>query len=115
MAKSIRISDRLYESALADSELLHRSLAQQVEHWAEVGRALETTGLDVNAIKSLLGINQGTLEYGDFWMAQFKLPYQEATKEAVTSGRLAPESLRLVGQESATKAKVTYREVNFDD
>jgi len=35
MAKSIRVSDRLYSLAEATSQQLHRSLAQQVEHWAD--------------------------------------------------------------------------------
>jgi len=45
MAKSIRVSDRLYDLADATSRKLHRSLAQQVEHWAELGRALEAAGV----------------------------------------------------------------------
>jgi hypothetical protein len=41
MAKSIRISDRLYESAASNAALMHRSLAQQIEHWAALGHAFE--------------------------------------------------------------------------
>lgn len=54
MAKSIRVSDRLYELADAASQKLHRSLAQQVEHWAELGRALEATGVTTAQILDIL-------------------------------------------------------------
>ena len=45
MAKSIRVSHRLYSLAEATSQRLHRLLAQEVEHWAELGRALEAAGI----------------------------------------------------------------------
>lgn len=41
MAKSIRISDSLYDSAMSNAALMHRSLAQQIEHWAALGHAFE--------------------------------------------------------------------------
>jgi hypothetical protein len=44
MAKNIRVSDSLYEQALAESRLQHRSLAQQVEFWAKLGMAAERIG-----------------------------------------------------------------------
>ena len=44
MAKAIRISDSLYDQALAESRLQHRSLAQQVEFWAKLGMAAERMG-----------------------------------------------------------------------
>src|SRR5688500_15914712 len=45
MAKSIRISDHLYDHAEASSRAMHRSLAQQLEHWAELGRSSEAAGV----------------------------------------------------------------------
>jgi hypothetical protein len=50
MAKNIRISDSLYEQALAESRLQHRSLAQQVEFWAKLGMAAERSGTAVTAV-----------------------------------------------------------------
>jgi len=52
MAKNIRISDSLYDQALAESHLQHRSLAQQVEFWAKLGMAAERmgTGHSVSAV-----------------------------------------------------------------
>jgi len=44
MPKSVRISDELYELATDAAGLMHRSLAQQVEHWAALGQALEASG-----------------------------------------------------------------------
>jgi hypothetical protein len=54
MAKSIRVSDRLYALAEATSLRLHRSLAQQVEHWAELGRALEAAGITTAEVLEIL-------------------------------------------------------------
>lgn len=51
MAKSIRISDGLYEIAASEAILMHRSLAQQIEHWAAIGQALEASG-DLPKIRS---------------------------------------------------------------
>jgi hypothetical protein len=44
MAKSIRISDELYELAGREAGLMHRSLAQQLEHWVRLGVGLELSG-----------------------------------------------------------------------
>jgi len=45
MAKNVRVSDSLYDQALAESRLQHRSLAQQIEFWARLGMAAERKGL----------------------------------------------------------------------
>ncbi|MEA3180110.1 MAG: ParD-like antitoxin of type bacterial toxin-antitoxin system [Gammaproteobacteria bacterium] len=55
MAKSIRVSDQLYHLADATSRQLHRSLAQQVEHWAELGRAVEAAGVTTAQVLDILG------------------------------------------------------------
>ena len=56
MAKNIRISDALYDQALAESHLQHRSLAQQVEFWAKLGMAAERkgAGTGVTAVEASL-------------------------------------------------------------
>ena len=41
MAKSIRITDELYEVALQEAALVERSLAQQIEHWVKLGIGVE--------------------------------------------------------------------------
>jgi ParD-like antitoxin of type II bacterial toxin-antitoxin system len=55
MAKSIRVSDRLYSLAEATSRKVHRSLAQQVEHWAQLGCALEAAGVTTAQVFDILG------------------------------------------------------------
>lgn len=55
MPKSIRVSDALYEAAEATSIKMHRSLAQQVEHWADLGRAVEAAGVTTAQILDILG------------------------------------------------------------
>ena len=54
MAKSIRVSDQLYQLAETTSQTVHRSLAQQVEHWADLGRAVEAAGVTTAQIMEIL-------------------------------------------------------------
>jgi hypothetical protein len=44
MAKSISISDNLYALAQMEAQLEHRSIAQQLEHWAKLGMAASRGG-----------------------------------------------------------------------
>ena len=53
--KSIRVSDEIYALASASSAPQHRSLAQQVEHWALLGHALEAAGVTTAQAQALLG------------------------------------------------------------
>jgi hypothetical protein len=75
MAKSIRVSDRLYSLAEATSQQLHRSLAQQVEHWAELGRALEAAGITTAQVLSILS---GDLRARERLMLKLGLATQES-------------------------------------
>ena len=43
-SNSIRVSAALFEQAQRQGELMCRSTAQQVEHWARLGAALEAEG-----------------------------------------------------------------------
>lgn len=42
MSKSIRVSDELLEQARRSAKLFHRSPPQQIEHWAQIGRVMES-------------------------------------------------------------------------
>lgn len=53
-SNSIRINERLFQAAQSSGALLSRSAAQQVEHWARIGAAVEASGLSVAAITALL-------------------------------------------------------------
>jgi len=65
MTKSIRVSDRLY----------HLSLAQQVEHWVELGRALEDAGVTTAQVLDTLG---GDLRARERLMLNLGLAKQES-------------------------------------
>jgi ParD-like antitoxin of type II bacterial toxin-antitoxin system len=54
MAKSIRISDEFYDVALHAGEAMGRSLAQQLEHWARMGAALDAAGITFEQTVRLL-------------------------------------------------------------
>jgi hypothetical protein len=75
MAKSIRVSDRLYQLADTTSRKVHRSLAQQVEHWAELGRALEAAGVTTAQVLDILG---GDLRARERLMLKLGLAKQES-------------------------------------
>ena len=75
MAKSIRVSDRLYSLAEVTSQQLHRSLAQQVEHWAELGRALEAAGVTTAQVLEILS---GDLRARERLMLKLGLAEQES-------------------------------------
>jgi hypothetical protein len=75
MAKSIRVSDRLYGLAEATCQHLHRSLAQQVEHWAELGRALDAAGVTTAQVLDILG---GDLRARERLMLKLGLAEQES-------------------------------------
>jgi len=53
--KSIRISDELFDLARDESGALSRSIAQQLEHWAKVGAALEQAGVTLEQVRRILG------------------------------------------------------------
>ncbi len=42
MSRSIRVSDVLMAEAEQSAALFHRSPPQQIEHWAEIGRVMES-------------------------------------------------------------------------
>lgn len=54
MAKSIRVSDDLYELADSASANAHRSLAQQIEYWAALGRAIEAAGVSTVQVQQFI-------------------------------------------------------------
>lgn len=41
---SIRVSEELANTSKAESQLMHRSQAGQIEYWARIGRAIEHSG-----------------------------------------------------------------------
>jgi len=42
MSASVRLNDELIAAAKRQAKLFHRSPPQQIEHWAAIGRVMET-------------------------------------------------------------------------
>jgi hypothetical protein len=97
MAKSIRISDELYELAATRARLMHRSLAQQLEHWAALGSALEDSG-DTNAVL------QASIAH-----------LHEVDRQRVRNGTLAPRDLHMIPADVARRASVDFPDTGFAD
>jgi hypothetical protein len=53
-SNSLRISGDLFDQALRQGSVLSRSAAQQLEHWARLGAAVEASGLTVPELVALL-------------------------------------------------------------
>jgi hypothetical protein len=90
MAKSIRISDDMYRLAATQARLMHRSLAQQFEHWAALGQALEQAG-DISAIQSAAIANRHAID-----------------RQRVRSGRLSARKLHMIPKQLAREAVLTF-------
>ena len=122
MAKSIRVSDELYELAAEAGDVLNRSLAEQVEHWIRLGAALDAAGLTMEQTLLLL--------QGDSFVKEKMLSHLIATSSdsrrrrsytgapsiakrnaeldrQVESGERSPESLFLLSRAQVKKAKFT--------
>jgi ParD-like antitoxin of type II bacterial toxin-antitoxin system len=94
MAKSIRVSDNLYQLAEGASASAHRSLAQQVEYWAALGRAIEAAGLTTAQVHQVLN--------GDL----------RARERALLQLGLAdPQSMRFIPSALAQRTKVRFPEL----
>src|SRR5687767_6991474 len=92
MAKSIRITDELYELATDEAALMGRSLAQQIEHWVKLGIGVErSTGATVDDVRAAA------------------LRYRQLRDEAdVRAGRRTPESLHAMPASVVNGAEVVF-------
>lgn len=81
-SNSIRIGTELFDEARQRGELMSRSAAQQVEHWARLGAALEASGLSVAEIAELLHGQAGAFATGR----------QQATEQALRSHKRAAQA-----------------------
>ncbi len=97
MAKSIRITDELYEFALQEAALMQRSLAQQIEHWVKLGVGVEhATGASVEDVRAAA------------------LRYRHVRDEAaVRSGRRAASSLHAIPASLVRSARVEFPKAAF--
>jgi hypothetical protein len=124
MAKSIRVSDGIYDLAAAAGEAVSRSLAEQVEYWARLGAALDAAGITMEESLLLLLGDRGVLDRmlthvtsapGKTRRRQrFTGAASIAAKNAqlereVERGERSPESLFLLSQEQLKTAIFTQR------
>lgn len=90
-SNSIRVDEKLFSAARVEGETMSRSAAQQIEHWARLGAALEAVGLTVGEAADLLRAGRAsphaatgtTLQ--DLWA--FKRQRQAADLRNVAAGR----------------------------
>ena len=123
MAKSIRVSDGIYELAASAGEAVNRSLADQVEYWARLGAALDAAGITMAQALQLLGGDTALKErviahVGKSRFARQRRTYTGAAsiaarnaqlEEAVTAGRRSPESLFLLSRKQLKSATFVER------
>jgi len=94
MAKSVRVSDTLYELADSVSASAHRSLAQQIEYWAALGRAVEAAGVTTSQVQQIL---EGSLRARE--------------RALLELGLTDPQSMYLFPVAVAQKTKVHFPEL----
>lgn len=105
MSQSLRVSDTLFDSASTAGEVFSRSTAQQVEHWARLGKALEAAGITVDAAVRLFGLGEGKCQSEEsLWLR--KRARQKLDIENVESGRMRQDDAYLFTDEAARKARV---------
>jgi len=104
MSRSLRVSNELFESATTAGALSTRSAAQQVEHWARLGRELEELGL--SAMEASL-LAAGRLEFEDAeTMIRDKRARQSRDLEDLRAGRRSQASMLLFTPEEAKRTRV---------
>ncbi len=63
MAKSVRLSDELVNTASQEGKFLKRSAAGQIEYWAEIGKLVEQTGCF--SLSRIRGFQEGSVTIDD--------------------------------------------------
>lgn len=53
MPSPIRVSPQLFEAARKEAAIMHRSVAGQLEYWAQLGQAIEAAGLSKDDVKEI--------------------------------------------------------------
>lgn len=104
-SNSLRVNGELFAEAQRQGELLSRSAAQQIEHWARIGAALEARGLSVHAALTLLMEPSATIDPPEsLWAA--KRAAQRRDLEAMRSGRVSSRELSWFGGGRARNAVI---------
>lgn len=92
MPSAVKLSDDLVQAARSESRIWSRSMTQQIEHWARIGRAVERSGVvSLERIRAALSA---------------KLPYDElgAEERMVVLGQLERAVFRPQGDTELAEA-----------
>jgi CxxC motif-containing protein (DUF1111 family) len=92
-SNSIRVNTKLFEQARAAGQVLSRSAAQQIEHWSNIGAALEAAGLTVAQATELLTANGRAKSATEAALWMGKRARQSRDLEAVRSGKIKSHQL----------------------
>lgn len=93
-SNSIRVGAEIFNTAREAGALMSRSSAQQIEHWARIGAALEACGLTVGQAALLLKSHtEEQTKQGDASLWAFKRQRQQADLENARSGRVTQDQL----------------------
>ena len=106
-SNSIRISNQLFRDAQETGEYVARSAAQQVEFWARIGQALESSGIRSQLLLELLRGDHGTqsLARVEEDLRAAKQREQSRDIEAVKSGAASPKEMVGITRKRAKNAK----------
>lgn len=107
MMKSIRLKDSLFELAEKESSLLSRSIAGQIEHWINIGRAAEV--LYGGNVKEILAISH----YEEMDLEDYKKSLQHNFEVQVRLGLSKSSDAYLGITRIAKNAKIEYRDVDY--
>jgi hypothetical protein len=104
-SNSLRISAELFEQAQSQGEVLSRSAAQQLEHWARLGLAVEHSGLSVTALVALLRGEVTDPTTTESSLRAHKRQQQARDIAAVESGEASSASMSWFSHGRARRAK----------
>lgn len=104
-SNSIRICAEMFEQAERQGELLSRSAAQQLEHWARLGAAIERSGLSVGELVELLRRERLSRPGSEHALWATKRTLQARDVAAIDSGRATNESMSWFSHGRARRAK----------
>ena len=85
MAQSVKLADAVMTLIRKESSLQSRSVAGQITHWVNIGRAIERSGLfDYDRIRSVLEAklspDELTAEEQEVWFAEFANKMTESSQ-----------------------------------
>ncbi len=105
-SNSIRVGAEIFNTAREEGALMSRSAAQQIEHWARMGAALEACGLTVGEAALLLKSQTEGVDRGDARLWAFKRQRQQSDLENAQSGRVTQDQLSWFPGGKARKLKL---------